>query len=148
MIHQIGHKLKEQIHQFSGELSTGLGKVASRFVEEMIYGISAGGPVVLTKIARSLDEPIRLHDTHKRLSGNLANEAIKDEIGAKVLAKGARRIGNDTLLIVDPTDLIKNMPRKWKTWPRSGTPVKGKSATATGCARWLARKLDRRKSRL
>jgi len=78
----------------------------------MIYGISADGSVVLTKIARSLEEPIRLHDTHKRLSANLANEAIGDEIGAKVLAKGARRIDEDTLLIVDPTDLIKKYAKK------------------------------------
>lgn len=112
MIHRVGHKLREQIQRFSGELSTGLGKVASRFVEEMVYGISAGGSVVLTKIARTLEEPIRLHDTHKRLSANLANETIKDEIGQKVLAKGARRIGKDTLLIVDPTDLIKKYAKK------------------------------------
>lgn len=43
MISQVGYKLREQIHQFSGELCTGLGKVDSRFVEEMVYGIQARG---------------------------------------------------------------------------------------------------------
>jgi len=112
MIHQIGSKLRAQIQQFSGELCTDLGKVTSRFVKEMIYGISSSGSVVLTKIARSLEEPLRLHDTHKRLSANLANEEINDRISAQVLAQGAKRIKPDTLLIVDPTDLIKKYARK------------------------------------
>jgi len=33
------HKLREQIVNFSGELSTGLPKVVRRFVAEMIFGI-------------------------------------------------------------------------------------------------------------
>jgi hypothetical protein len=60
-----------------GELCTELGKVASRFVEEMIYGISGSGSVVLTRIARALEEEISLHDTHKRLSRNLGNGVIR-----------------------------------------------------------------------
>ena len=32
-------KLKEQIHLFSGKLSTGLPKVASRFLQEVVFGI-------------------------------------------------------------------------------------------------------------
>lgn len=39
MIQQIGMKLRQQIHYFSGELCSGLGVVASRFVEEAIRGI-------------------------------------------------------------------------------------------------------------
>ena len=76
MVHQVGDRLREQIHRFSGELCTGLGKVVSRFVEEMVFGISASGSVVLTRIARSLEEGISLHDTHKRLSRNLGKVGI------------------------------------------------------------------------
>ncbi len=36
MINQITHKLREQIHHFSGKLSYGLCKPARRFVEETI----------------------------------------------------------------------------------------------------------------
>jgi len=35
------------MHQFSGELSSELGKIESRFVEQMIYGILASGSVAL-----------------------------------------------------------------------------------------------------
>jgi len=112
MIHQIGRKLRAQIHRFSGELCRGLGKVASRLVEEMIFGISCSGSVKLTEVGRALEEQIPLHATHKRLSYNLANEDIEQEIGGKVLELGARRIKEDTLLIVDPSDLIKKYAKK------------------------------------
>ncbi len=112
MIHQIGKKLRVQIHRFSGELSKGLGKVASRLVEEMIFGISSRGSVRLTEIGRALEENIPLHATHKRLSRNLADEDIEEEISAKVLEMGAPRIGEDTLLIIDPSDLTKKYAEK------------------------------------
>lgn len=112
MLHQIGHKLRHQIHNFSGELSTDMGRVPARFVEEMVYGLSAGGSVRLTEIGRSLEEDIPLHATHKRLSRNLANETLASAIESKVLQLGAKRISKKTLLIVDPTDLQKKYARK------------------------------------
>ena len=78
----------------------------------MIFGISASGSVVLTRIARSLEEGITLHDTHKRLSRNLGNRAIRGRISKEVLEQGAERIGEETLLIVDISDLIKKYARR------------------------------------
>lgn len=112
MIHQISRKLRAQIHKFSGELCTEFGKVATRFVEEMIYGMTASGSVLLTEVARVLEESIDLHATHKRLSANLGNEELGEKIAAKVLEHGAGRIDDETLLIVDPSDLTKKYAQK------------------------------------
>jgi len=49
MIHHMGYQLRAQIHRFSGKLSTGMGKVTQRFVEEMLYGIQARGSVRLER---------------------------------------------------------------------------------------------------
>ena len=95
-----------------GELCTSMGKVASRFVEETIFGLSASGSVRLTEIGRSLEEDIALHATHKRLSRNLADKALASHIEKKVLQLGAKRITEKTLLIVDPTDLQKKYAKK------------------------------------
>ena len=51
-----------------GELCSDMGKISSRFVEEMVFGLSASGSVRLTEIGRALEEDIALHATHKRLS--------------------------------------------------------------------------------
>ena len=88
MIHQIGRKLRQQIHYFSGELCKDMGRVASRFVEEAVFGISCSGSVRLTQIARALEEQISLHATHKRLSRNLADESLEHKIGCNVLMLG------------------------------------------------------------
>lgn len=112
MIHQIGRKLRQQIHTFSGELCSNMGKVSSRFVEEAIFGISASGSVRLTEIGRALEEDIPLHATHKRLSRNLADRVLGARIEKNVLQLGAQRITDKTLIIVDPTDLQKKYAQK------------------------------------
>ncbi len=112
IIHQIGKKLRQQIHNFSGELCRGFGKPQSRFVEEMLFGLSSSGSVRLTEIARSLDEPISLHATHKRLSRNLGKSSLGTKIEQRLLDFGAKHISQKTLLIIDPTDLRKKYAEK------------------------------------
>jgi hypothetical protein len=112
MKHQIGLKIRNQIHKFSGELSQGLGKVKSRFIEEAIYGLQARGSVRLTEIARALDESIKLNKTHERLCRNLSDSCLKDVLGNRILEEGSSHINNDTLLIVDPSDITKKYARK------------------------------------
>jgi hypothetical protein len=112
MIQQIGRKLRQQIHYFSGELCTGFGKVSSRFIEEAIFGISASGSVRLTEISRALEEKIDLHATHKRLSRNLADGKLEFAVEQKVIRLGSKRINQDTLLVVDPSDLQKKYAQK------------------------------------
>ncbi len=133
MVHQIGQKLREQIHRFSGELSKGLGLVSTRFVEEMIYGLSSGGSVRLTEIGRSLEEDISLHATHKRLSRNLARKNLGTRISQEVLALGARRIKKDTLLIVDPSDLTKKYAEKMEYLAE----IRDASEKTIGSGYWL-----------
>lgn len=112
MIHQVGRKLRAQIHRFSGELSCGLCKARRRFVEEMIYGIQARGSVRLTEVARSLEERIGLKKTEERLSNNLADPRILAALGDEILSRGASRIEADSLLILDPSDLCKKYAQK------------------------------------
>ena len=69
MVHQIGAKLRVQIHGFSGKLCIGMGKVLGMFVEEMIYDIQARVSVRLSEVGRSLMEKTSLK---KGLIGCLA----------------------------------------------------------------------------
>ena len=112
MVHQIGVKLRVQIHQFSGKLCAGMGKVARRFVEEMVYGIQARGSVRLSEVARSLNEKTSVKKRIDRLSRNLGRSGLGGEIGEAVLEQGASKIEENTLLIVDPTDITKKYAKK------------------------------------
>jgi len=51
---KIARRLREKVTRFSGELCKGLGKTATRFVTESVYGILVSQSVILTKIGRTL----------------------------------------------------------------------------------------------
>jgi hypothetical protein len=112
MIHQMGYKLRAQIHRFSGKLCTRMGKVTQRFVEEMLYGIQARGSVRLSEVARSLEERISLKKVIERLSRNLARRGLAQGIAKAVLKEGAMKVKEDTLLILDLTDITKKYATK------------------------------------
>ena len=112
MLHQVGNKMRQQIHNFSGELCKGMGKVTSRFVEEAVFGLSASDSVRLTATCHVLSEIRKRVNWHKRLSRNLADPALGSRIEDNVLRLGADRISEKTLLIVDLTDLQKKYAHK------------------------------------
>ena len=112
MVHQLGVKLRHQIDLFSGKLCADMGKVLTRFVGEMVYGLQCRGSVRLSEIARSLNEKTSLKKRIDRLSRNLGHSALADTLGRAVLVEGAPRIEKDTLLIVDPTDITKKYAKK------------------------------------
>ena len=111
MIAQTATKVREQLDAFSGRLSAGLCKPARRFVGEALLGIATRGSVMLSEIGRALEEPIPLIKTETRLSRNLKRPELA-EIGDAVLAEGAGRIGERTLLILDLSDIAKPYAEK------------------------------------
>lgn len=111
-IAQTAHRIRERIADFSGILSCGLGKVASRFVGDMMYGLCHRQSVRLTEIGRALEEPIELKKVVERLSRHLMDRDTADKIREGILREGSTRVGEDTLLIVDPSDIVKPYARK------------------------------------
>ena len=106
-----GRKLQEQIAKFSGKLCAGFPKVVGRFVAESIYGIQARGSVRLSEIARSLNEAIPLRKTINRLCYELSRKNLWESLTGAVLAEASRKIGKDTLLVLDLSDITKPYAR-------------------------------------
>ena len=86
--------------------------MAQRFVSEMIYGIQASQSVMLTKIARVLEENISLKKTHERLSRNLGMYELEKTLLQNLLSLAKKHVGKDTLLVLDPSDLSKKYAEK------------------------------------
>ena len=105
-------KLREQIINFSGELSVGWPKVARRFLSEAIYGIQARQSVHLTEIARALGEKISLKKTQYRLSRQLGRGDLERRVLNGICQMGAQRVEKKTLLIIDLSDIKKKYARK------------------------------------
>jgi len=87
-------------------------KTARRFAQEALYGIQTRQSLKLTEIARSLNETIPLVKTVDRLSRQASRTGLDEAVGGFVIEQGASRIGERTLLIVDPSDLSKPYAEK------------------------------------
>jgi hypothetical protein len=108
---KIGARLREQIVRFSGELSRGLCKPARRFVAEAVYGIQARQSVMLSEIARSLNEPIALKKTETRLSNEIKRAGLRESLLENLLSMASPRIEAATLLVIDISDISKDYAR-------------------------------------
>jgi hypothetical protein len=118
MIAQTATKIRSQMARFSGNLSQGLCKPARRFVDEMIYGIQARQSVHLTEIGRSLGESIPLIKTENRLSRNLARKELRPVLQDAVVKEGSSRIGKDSLLVLDLSEIVKPYAEKMENLAR------------------------------
>lgn len=105
-------RLRQKVSRFSGVVSSGLCKPSRKFVSEMIYGIQAKQSVILSRIGRSLCESTSIKKIQERLSRQLSRKGLGESIQRSLLAHAADRIGEETLLIIDPSDITKRYARK------------------------------------
>lgn len=68
------YEMKRDIINFSKKISDGCDKPESKFIMDMIYGISKSKDILLSSIAEALDENTKKAYTIDRLSDNLAND--------------------------------------------------------------------------
>jgi len=109
---KLASKLRNKISQFSGYVSKNLDKTARRFVTEAIYGIMHSQSVMLTEIGRSLETTVSLKKIEERFCRQLNKEGLWENIHRQVLCEAAPRIKDDTLLILDLSDLYKKYAEK------------------------------------
>lgn len=132
---QTAFKVRGQLAQFLGIFSPHFSKPALTFLGDMLYGLQASRDVKLSCIGRGLDEGILLKKTEERLSRNLAREGLDESICLAVAREGAKRVGKDTLVVVDPTDIRKLYARKMPYLARVRDGSKGELGNGYwGCA--------------
>jgi len=104
---QTALKVRAQLERFLGIFSPHFSRPALTFLGDMLYGLQASRDVKLSCIVRGLDEAILPKKTEERLSRNLLREGLDEAVFRAVAGEGAKRVGKDTLVVVDPTDIRK-----------------------------------------
>lgn len=135
---RIASKIREQMARFSGNVAHGLPKVAQRLVREVLYGVQARGSVLLSEIARSLGETTRIKKIIERLGRQLERGGLREAVRENLLALAAPRISEETLLVVDPTDLSKPYARSMEHLARVRDGSKGELADGYWCLEVVA----------
>jgi len=104
----IAFRAKEQLGKFLGKVFTHFSRPKQKFLADMLYGIQASGDTQLSSIMRAInDDPAMRHAVEKRLSRNVADEDIGYEVDKAILAEGSRHVRDDSLILVDPTEIRK-----------------------------------------
>lgn len=109
---ETARKVRAQIERFSGIFSPHISKPKARFIAEMLFGIQASQDTKLSEISRALDEGIALKKTEERLCRHLATEGMDILINEQVVKHASRCVHQDTLIVVDPTDIRKRYARR------------------------------------
>ena len=109
------YEMKREIVNFSKKISLGLNKPTSKFVLDMQYGLSKGGSCLISEIARSLDEDIKLNYTIERLCDNLSNlyEEEKETIWNNYIKEVSKVLDkDDAIVLFDDSDINKEYSKK------------------------------------
>ena len=109
------YEMKREIVNFSKKISLGLNKPTSKFVLDMQYGLSKGGSCLISEIARSLDEDIKLNYTIERLCDNLSNlyDEEKETIWNNYIKEVSKVLDkDDAIVLFDDSDINKEYSKK------------------------------------
>ena len=68
------YEIKRKVINFTNKLTCNIGKVQTKFVQDMIYGLMKSKSVLLSNISDALMKPIKKINVIERLSNNLVKE--------------------------------------------------------------------------
>ena len=109
------YEMKREILNFSKKMSNGLNNPTTKFVMDMQYGLAKSGSCLISNIARSLDEDIKLRYTIERLCDNLSSlyQEEKENIWNNYLNEVKKNIDLDNpIVLFDDSDINKEYSKK------------------------------------
>lgn len=109
---KILRETKERIDRFAIKAVEGLSRPRRKFLRQMIYGMQAARDVKVSEISRGLCEEIKLIKTENRLTRHLAKEDLTGILNNNLLKESGKRVGKDTVLAMDLSDIRKNFAKK------------------------------------
>ena len=109
---KINHKVTARFNNFISSLCDGLSLPEQKNFSSVASGILGSSSVIIHRIAQHLDESISLKKTCKRLYQSLTKEGLSEKLSENLLKKQCRNIDDDTLILVDPSDILKPKAEK------------------------------------
>lgn len=109
------YEMKRDLLNFSKKISNGVNHPTQKFIMDMQFGLAKSGSCLISEIARSLNEDIKLGYTVERLCDNLAN-MYDDEVNTiwnNYLNEVENYIDSDyPIVLYDDSDINKEYSRK------------------------------------
>ena len=107
------YQMKREILNFSKKICNGVSKPESKFVSDMVYGISKSKDILLSSISEALDEDIKKAYTINRLSDNLCWD-LDPAINRNYCNLVIDSFGENPVFIIDDSDIIKPLGQQFE----------------------------------
>ena len=107
------YQLKREIVKFSKKICKNSNKPTSKFVTDMLYGISKSKDILLSSISEALDENISKINTIDRLSNNLSLD-LDESIFLNYCNLAFDALGDEPVFLVDDSDVTKPLGNKFE----------------------------------
>ena len=105
-------KLQDKFARFVKTLSVSLNKPEQKFLKSCCFGILSSQSCIVRRTAQSLHEKISSKKTQERLIYHLDKAELDEKISQTLLQKQCHRLKKDSLIIVDPSDVVKRYAKK------------------------------------
>ena len=109
------YEVKRDLINFSKKISVGVNNPTSKFIMDMQFGLAKSGSCLISEIARSLNEDIKLNYTIERLCDNLSNmyDDESNVIWNNYLKEVKKNVDlNNPVVLFDDSDINKEYSRK------------------------------------
>lgn len=103
----IDHRLQVKYNQVQSKFQGYFSKPIYNFYRQIVYGILKSRHVHLSKIARSLNEPISLKKTWERLSRQIGRQGLWEAVTAAHVRENTRSFRSKKYWVLDLTDVCK-----------------------------------------
>lgn len=107
------YQLKREIVNFSKKICKNSNKPTSKFVTDMLYGISKSKDILLSSISEALGENISKINTIDRLSNNLSLD-LDESIFLNYCNLAFDALGDEPVFLVDDSDVTKPLGNKFE----------------------------------
>lgn len=110
------YETKRDIINFSSHLSQGISKTDSKFVMDIQFGLASSQSVLITDIARALQEDIKPINVVDRLCDRLygISDDAMNTIKANYYTQVVKVLPSEPLILLDDSEIVKSHGRKFE----------------------------------
>ncbi|WP_304732955.1 hypothetical protein [Parasutterella excrementihominis] len=106
--------MKRDLINFSKKISFGLSKPNSKFIMDILFGISSSGSTLISEISRHLKENIKLGYTIERLCDHLFSFDDENIIMNNYYNECKNYFGHNPIVLFDDSDISKIYGKKFE----------------------------------
>ncbi len=104
--------MQEKLSRFTDKVSRGMSRPVSKFIRDMLFGICGTGTASVFNIAKHTQDKTTTKKTSERFYRNLGREGLDSELRSALLDIVSSKIKNNSLIIVDESDIEKLYAKK------------------------------------